>query len=119
MFLIVAGVGIIFLSHKNQFEQIRKNKGLTVGLIIDNKPFKGGNASFVYEYYLEGQRYTNETPFGSACTEFNRAVIGKTFPVVYEGGNPQNSQVLITEKSFARFDMKQPDTLKWVNSYCE
>lgn len=115
--LITITVLVVYFSYKGRNKAIIQNKGETSGVIIDIKGLKAGGTDFVYEFILEGKRYRNSTSFG-LCSDLVQAILGKSFPVVYDGSNPENSELLITKQSFDRFSIQQPDSLKWVNNYC-
>ena len=41
-------------------------------------------------------------------------LVGKSFPIIYENGNPSNTCILISKESFKKFDIPFPDSLKWL-----
>ena len=119
-FVTLAGVGILFFFFiaKKEDRKLNDNKVITNGLVTDYRFNKAG-VDFEFEFYILQKRYINSTTFGGLCHKLIGEVRGRSFPVIYERGNPENSRLLITEKSFRRFDIGMPDSLNWVKSSCK
>lgn len=118
--LVVLGIFGLFLYYKGKDGGISNHRGFTTGKVLKTEALKGGGTEdFTYEYYVEGKRYTNSTSFGGLCVDLVRAVQDRILPVIYDGQHPENSRLLLTEKSFERFDLRLPDSLRTLNSLCE
>jgi hypothetical protein len=105
------------ISHWWDTRSIKQDKRFTSGTVIKIKPSKGGDI-VVFEYIVSEKKFTNQDGFAGFCSDLSGQLQNHTFPVIYESGDPQNSRLLITEKSFSRFDLSLPDSLKWVLDYC-
>ncbi|MDB2555598.1 hypothetical protein N9X55_02520 [Flavobacteriaceae bacterium] len=73
---------------------VKNNKEVTTGKII--KLTRGYQARYglIYEYNIEGKRYTGQIgidPF--LCDDGTKNCVGKEFVVYYSSKNPENSRI--------------------------
>src|SRR5688500_14313954 len=120
IFIIFGGIFIYhFFENKNSNNNLKKNGSLTTGTIIKTKFTKERNADFTFRYTVNGSAYSNSDLFGGLCLALTDSIRRqKIFPVIYNENDPAESRLLITQKSFVRVGQSQPDSLKWVESYC-
>jgi hypothetical protein len=119
--IIFAGIFIYyFFENKNQNNNLKRNGIVTTGTVIKTASMKGGNTDFTFIYMVNGRTYTNSDLFGGLCFKLTGRIRKlKEFPVIYNEDDPAESRLLITKKSFDRVGQSQPDSLKWVETYCD
>ena len=61
---------------------------------------------------MNGKKITGLSERYNFHIENQDAIMGKTFPVIYDEKNPENSCILILERDFLDFDLTLPDSLK-------
>jgi hypothetical protein len=69
---------------------------------------------FKYKYEISDVKYEGLQNY-SFDIKHQDDLIGKTFPMIYDAKNPQNSRLLILEQEYQDFGLQQPDSLKKYN----
>ncbi len=67
-----------------------------------------------YEYKVDGKRFAHKKKYSFKIDQENYFV-GKTFPVIYNKTDPDESRLLIIATEFQEFNLVQPDSLKIYN----
>lgn len=94
------------------------NKVFSVGEIYDYHGLaKSQSTSFNCRFIVNGVEYTFSQIVYDVDYAYGRHFLGKTFPVIYEKGNPYNCELLILPENFQHINMPYPDSLKWVQKY--
>ena len=76
----------------------------------------GGGLNIDYFFILNNKKYKSTLAIKtSELSQYdcNNYFIGRTFPVVYEPGNPSNSILLIRPVDFKSFGIPFPVSLRW------
>ncbi|WP_343675078.1 hypothetical protein [Chitinophaga sp.] len=73
--------------------------------------------SFSCRFYVDGEKYVFSEDVREIAMRNADVFLGKSFPVVYEKGNPSNFRMLMLPEDFQKFDMPYPDSLNWVRKY--
>lgn len=92
------------------------------GKIITGKTFSyeydyKGRLYLSYAYNVKGREYQQKTPFPEFTKGAEKALLNRTFPVIYIEDNPEESELLISKAGFDRLDMAFPDTLEWTRKF--
>lgn len=93
LFLFVFLFFVISLNVYKQYD-IKKNSKNSIGKIIKFEKSGKSNFNLIYEYFVDGNRYTGQTgidPF--ICDDGTKNAIGKQFKVYYSSKNPENSRI--------------------------
>lgn len=98
-----------------RLEDLRENKIITVGVIIGtfNNQRNTGSGLY-YTFNISNKLYKGSTAYSNLSTNFCKSLIGRSFPVIYSPTSINNNDILLTKESFKLYDMKQPDSLKWI-----
>jgi hypothetical protein len=109
---------ILYQGHLIKNETLA-NRGFTTGKItfIDYKgSYKGTNIIY-FDCIIDGISYKENFTNPNTMYKFADTLIGVSFPVIYNKTNHKHSEALLYEYQYQRFDLIQPDSLKWVNKY--
>lgn len=93
-----------------------ENSKLVKGMVTSVKAQKGLKL-IQYTFSLNETKYSGED-LQNICVELGREIIGKEFAVIYDKYDPNTSSILISKKSFDKYDVSFPDSLKWVIETC-
>ncbi len=123
--LIAVFVGVLLLLYVAfQYEwrmlKIKKEPKITVGYVykILRRGAKQGGVSLCYRYTVSGVDYEDCNGYRLLNSRDGReAFDGRTFPVIYERGDPGSSKLLINKNDFDVFSISFPDSLLWVKKY--
>lgn len=101
-------VGFIIYGYVER-EHISANRQFTTGEIVKIS-YAAGNGidQYIFTYTVGERAYENSTPKKGNV----KCIIGRHFPVIYNQQNHAESEILITESDFARFNVTYPDSLK-------
>ncbi len=122
---IVAGLliatGIIWdaVGKSKKEDGIKKNSAQGTAKIIGHDiPKRSGDTKYSvwieYEYSVDGKTFRHKKKYDFKVDQENYFV-GKTFPVIYNKTDPDESMLLIIEGEYQKFDLVQPDSLKMYN----
>lgn len=117
--LLILGAVLVYYQYKaKKFKaQILANKAISVGKIISCQ--YSNRLNYVVDYSF--QTKSNETEFGyvngTVYRDLRNIIVGKTFPLVYDSLNPKTNAILIFPKSFRKYEVPFPDSLRWVLNY--
>jgi hypothetical protein len=103
------------LVHSND---LQKNKILTTGVVTGTNSGQrntGGGVDYVIN--VGRKIYKGSTAYQNLSKSFCEDLIGRSFPVIYSSKNVHNSEMLITKESFEFYDLKQPDSMSWIEKY--
>jgi len=122
---IIVGVAIITciiwstMNKSNRDERIKSNLVQSTAKIISHdipKSSGGGKYSvwIEYEYGVAGKTWAHKKKYHFKVDQENYFV-GKTFPIIYNKIDPDDSRLLIIASEYEEFDLVQPDSLKKYN----
>ena len=104
---------IAFLYFSCKYDEIKKNKGMTLGKISYSLSHAKGGYSIKYVYKIGNESFEGMIGTFYKCN-FEKTFQGKYFPVVYSTINPEKSILLITPNDFNSWGYEFPDSLNWV-----
>lgn len=119
--LVVAGITHSSLSENNKVETIKASPKQTTARVFDKfiPQVTSSTATTVkyqsrykYEFEVNGKKITGLSDRYFFYIENQDALMGKTFPVIYDEKDPKNSSILILNRDYAEFGLPQPDSLK-------
>jgi hypothetical protein len=67
-----------------------------------------------FSYKIGIKNYNGSRTINSITEPLRRALIGRTFNVIYLPEKPESAEILITKYDFESLKMKYPDSLKWI-----
>lgn len=70
-----------------------------------------------YTFNINEAKY-NGADLQNICIELSRETVGKEFSVLYDKNDPTTSSILISKKSFDKYNVRFPDSLQWVIETC-
>jgi hypothetical protein len=88
-------------------EKLKKEGIIGSGKILGDKFIKGSRI----KYYFHEKEYLETTHFGSSKIG---KIVNRTFPVIYLKDDEKVNHILIFKKDFEDYNLKYPDSLKWV-----
>ena len=103
--------------------QLIKDHKMSIAKISDCSYGGRGNAAtitFIFNFYVDNKSIGGSSSLNSSELNFEDAksfLLGRTFPVIYNPGNPKNNLILIRPKDFGKFNYSFPDSLKWILKY--
>lgn len=120
---VLVGGGITYstISSNKKIKNIKANPNQTVARVFDKFIPQVTSSTvtkvkyqsrYKYEYWVNEKKYTALSDRYNFYIENQNAIMDKSFPVIYDEKNPQNSCILILERDFAEFNLNQPDSLK-------
>jgi hypothetical protein len=119
---VIPGLGIIsvilvlfiyaYFDNKSKKENLMKNYEFTNALIIGYEGGGKGIGGFSYYFFIDSIRYEGQYAINSANTNH---YTGKSFQVAYSPKDPNNSQLILTNKDYEKFGLSYPDTLPPLN----
>ena len=115
---LVLGAAIFWATFiNNEVDNINTNKGNTEGVVVEVRERRGASKRVFYKFVVDAKEYKSEDLM-VMCSRLSIKIEGRTFPVVYNKLNPKQARILITPKSFKRFNQVLPDNLHWVRDVC-
>lgn len=114
--IIIGGI-YGFIIKGNDVKKIKANPKQTVAVVVekDNLTEYNTNGCWIYyEYVVDDKKYKRCQKYHGWKKEDNY-FLGRSFPLVYCGDNPDLARLLIIEDEFKRFNLTQPDSLKKYN----
>ncbi len=124
----IAGICILlialFLSLRNGKKiqtTLVNNKFITTGF-LEEKLFhnvKANGEIFRFTYVYKGVKYIGLSSSYAlpGNVDLTNRIINRCFPVVLDSTNPQNSDILLSERKFKEYEIEYPDSLNWISSY--
>lgn len=119
--LVSAGIAYSSFAGNKKIKNIKANPKQTIAKVFDRfipqvtssgiKKVKY-QTRYKYEFEANGKKYSALSDRYNFYIENQDALMNKTFPVIYDEKNPENSYILILQKDFSIFDLTQPDSLK-------
>lgn len=101
-----------------KIEQLRKNKVITIGIVIGTSDsWRTKDTGLEYIFQVDGKEHKGSSSYLNLVGGTCETLIGRSFPVIYSSTATHNNEILLTQERFKRYDMKQPDTLQWVEQY--
>jgi len=119
--LVVVGIIYSSITNNKKAKAIKANPKQTIARIFDKFIPQVTSSTvtkvkyqtrYKYEFEVNGKKITGLTERYNFYIENQDAIMGKTFPVIYDEKNPENSCILILERDFTEFNLTQPDSLK-------
>jgi hypothetical protein len=117
--LIFVGAFIYFMAYKED-KALAANKKITIGRVYETATYyQNPNSVFVkYTYALNGKEYKGQTSLVSEhkyddCQFLRTVLVGKTFPVIYDSLDYDNSKILLAKRDYERYGIKRVDTLNY------
>jgi hypothetical protein len=104
---------------RNLLNNQRFSAGIVTGFLAGGRG-SAGVMSINFKFVVKGQYYNGSSGYSDmnlSSANFDSIFKGKTFPVIYDGSNPHNADILITPTFFKHFGVPFPDSLKWVLEY--
>ena len=98
-------------SERNFVDNINKNKVFVYGCIDHSYQPADGPVMMKYHFYFKGHLYEKEQSFPNVYDKF----VKNKFLVILDSTNPKKNHMLIFPYDFEKFNLKFPDSLKWVN----
>lgn len=87
-------------------KEINFNHYKTIGLRVD------------YEYYALGKKYENQDNFLLFYVDTLKYILkNKILPIAYSKDHPELSKILLNGNSLEKYNLKQPDSMNWINKY--
>lgn len=115
--LIVFAIAFIWnVFIDNETENIKKNLAYAKGVVTKTKARKGSWLVF-YEFKV-GNNVIKDKVVMNLCLKLSYKIEGQSFTVIYNSLKPKQSRILITERSFSRFNLTLPDSLNWTKEVC-
>ena len=105
---------VMELYSSKEESDLRKEGVLTIGIVtkFSHSPKYGGSIS--YEFNVNGKTISNGRGLGYFSDAQYQALIGKTFPVIYDQDNTNENDMLIRSEDFKKYNVLYPDSLNWV-----
>ncbi len=102
--IIIIIVIISLIKNNDQIEGINKNKKTTVGFItkIRHGGNNAGTSNIIYKYNVNSKKFKTSDALYDGYPKrvrLSKPIIGKYYPVEYDSLHPEESRILITEKS--------------------
>ena len=107
-----------YTQHKRD-QSFLKNAAITTGVFNGElKEYKKGSNGpwYVCTYIVNGDSYQATEPY-HAVHKFGDRLLINSFPVIYDSTNPSEGYVLMFKSEFVRFNLKQPDSLAWIDNW--
>jgi hypothetical protein len=99
-------------------KNLLKHKTFTVGTVKDIATYyqNGGQVFIKYEFKVVERIYDGQTSIVSKNKYNDRnflktVLIKRTFPVVFDSSDPDNSKILLAKDDYRKFNIKRPDSL--------
>ncbi|MCU7547881.1 hypothetical protein OCK74_02090 [Chitinophagaceae bacterium LB-8] len=88
------------------------------GVITSGVPFAfkydyKGRLYLDYTYTVDGKIYKQKASFPEFVKGAEKALLNRSFPVIYIDNEPQKCELLISKATFDMLDIPFPDTLLW------
>jgi len=93
---------------------LHTHKQVTSGMVIAAHNRRGG---VDYSFYVNNKHYKGQTSYINLSPSFCESLIGRSFPVIYVPSEIGINEMLITASSFENYNMKQPDSLSWIEKW--
>ncbi|WP_341840863.1 hypothetical protein [Chitinophaga caseinilytica] len=113
LLVLLVVIGIQALIKTRDREVVRNQSIIGEAIITDVSIASSYRRALTYQYVFDGRQYKGEKLVNSSGG-FLSSIVGKSFPLVINGDNPEKSELLIFRKDFSDFDLDFPDSLKWV-----
>jgi hypothetical protein len=119
--LVVAGIIYSSISESNKVNAIKAHPKQTTAKVFDKFIPEVTSSTvttvkyqsrYKYEFEVNGKKITGLSERYFFPIENQDALMGKTFPIIYDENDPENSSILILKRDFAEFNLTQPDSLK-------
>jgi hypothetical protein len=94
---------------------VKANKlvGYAIVKEVQQNSYRGGGRLYC-EMHLQDSVFSYTYGYGSTIG-CKKQLLNIHLPVFYSKINKSNYFILVTEDDFEKFDMQQPDSLKWLN----
>lgn len=118
LMLVVISFLIAYYYVQQDKKRLYNNKVFTVGEINDySRVAKSSATNFSFRFSVDGVDYNIAQVVYGVDIAFGNEFMGKTFPLIYEKGNPSNCELLILPVNFQHINLPYPDSLNWVKKY--
>lgn len=113
--LIIGGTII----DNRRVNELEKNFVVTSGWVTGKSTSKSGHSTIDYFFKIDDKKIRGSSIGGSTWCQWNAKdmsnfIKGLQMPIVYEKGKPENNQILIFKKEYAKFGVKVPEELREV-----
>ena len=93
---------------------LSNNYALVEGTIEDfRRHVKPGRISIHYDYTIDNRIYHGSKTYPLLRT-YKSIIVKQKFPVAYDRGNIENSELILTGKDVDKYQLKLSDNYKWV-----
>jgi hypothetical protein len=101
-----------------EFNELLLHHSNSTGTIVECYSQRRGGIGMKYTFYANGEILDGHSGLIDITRKrCNEKFVGKTFTVLYEIGDPENNEILISPNDFKRFQLPFPDTLEWVTPF--
>lgn len=113
--LILFGVAYVMFYLLYNADKLHDNFSIVTGRVTGfSGDYKGSGGVVHYEYITSSRKNSVGRKYPNIHSKSGMVLVGDSFPVAYEVGNPSNSRMLITPRDFESFSIQFPDSLTWV-----
>lgn len=96
------------------WDRLMRTRIITMGTVAGADKISRNPAIYIcYWFEVDGEifncKMAKRIRFSQADT-----LVGMHFPIAYEKGNPENSEIIITPEDFKEFKLPFPDSLRWI-----
>ena len=120
--VFVSAIAIWVISNFYKYDQLSRNFAIAEGIVNQIAPatYKNNNRSILYEYTIEGKKYSGENSLslcgGLTNDKVRTLLINQHFPVAYSPIDTSLSIIIITQKDAKRFNYKMTETMRKFDS---
>ena len=122
--LVAAGITYSSIAGDKKIKHVKANPAQTTAKVFDKFIAKATSSTvtkvkyqtrYKYEFEVGGKKISALSDRYNFYIENQDSMMNKSFPVIYDKTNPENSYILVIERDFTMFGLQQPDSLKHYN----
>jgi Na+/H+ antiporter NhaC len=105
---------VVYKDKRNENKR-KQNRGMTKGIVvgITQDAMNGGHlVEITYKIQVEGKEITRMQKF--QCGSWATLPINITLDVVYEKGNPENCELLLSTSAYKTYDLRPPKEILYL-----
>ena len=100
--------------HQRKIKNITKAKSFSVGHILETRTMASRGFVVFYSFKLNEYDTGGGDITKGQVSELGSLAFVRSFPVIYNGKDPSENDILIFPDDFSKYNLPFPDSLKWV-----
>lgn len=115
--VLIIAYGVAFVRGDKARVRLMTHHSITDGIFNDFTTGGRSGSLVHYSFEINGKTYTATDICNGVKSNKGYFLTEHHFPVVYQIGDTDNNEMLITPDDFKAFHIEFPDSLSWVKTY--